>query len=60
METGKLYFVKDSFYERFSNCGLLENKEMINGKPHKRHVVIYSNLIIVKMKYTGWFPSPQK
>ena len=36
METGKLYFVKDSFYERFSNCGLLENKEMINGKPHKR------------------------
>lgn len=36
METGKLYFVKDSFYERFKNCGLLENKEIINGQPHGR------------------------
>ena len=36
METGKLYFIKDSFYDRFSNCGLLENKDIINGKEHNR------------------------
>lgn len=36
MEIGKLYFVKDSFYDRFQNCGLLENKEIINGKIHGR------------------------
>lgn len=36
MEAGKLYFVKDEFYERFQNCGLLENKELINGTPHNR------------------------
>ncbi len=36
MEQGNLYFIKDSFYERFKNCGLLENKEIINGKPHGR------------------------
>jgi len=36
METGKLYFIKDSFYDRFSNCGLLENKDIINGKEHDR------------------------
>ena len=36
MDTGKLYFVKDEFYERFSGCGLLENKEIIDGKQHNR------------------------
>lgn len=36
MDTGKLYFVKDEFYERFSDCGLLENKEVIDGKQHNR------------------------
>ena len=36
MQTGKLYFIKDEFYERFKNCGLLENKEIINGKQHSR------------------------
>lgn len=36
MEIGKLYFIKDSFYDKFSNYGLLENKETINGKEHKR------------------------
>ena len=36
MEAGKLYFVKDEFYERFKKCGLLENKEIINGQPHHR------------------------
>jgi len=36
MDTGKLYFVKEQFYERFKNCGLLENKEMIDGKEHNR------------------------
>lgn len=36
MEEGKLYFVKDEFYDRFPNCGLLENKEIIKGKPHER------------------------
>ena len=36
MDSGKLYFVKDSFYERFSDCGLLGNKETINGTVHGR------------------------
>ena len=36
MDIGKLYFIKDDFYERFKNCGLLENKEVINGKEHNR------------------------
>lgn len=36
MDTGKLYFVKDEFYERFKGCGLLENKEVIDGKQHNR------------------------
>ena len=36
MDTGKLYFVKDEFYERFNGCGLLENKEIIDGKQHNR------------------------
>lgn len=36
MDTGKLYFVKDEFYEKFKGCGLLENKEMVNGKQHNR------------------------
>lgn len=36
METGKLYFIKDSFYDRFKGCGLLENKEIVNGVMHGR------------------------
>lgn len=36
MDTGKLYFIKDAFYEKFKGCGLLENKETVNGKPHGR------------------------
>ena len=36
METGRLYFVKDEFYEKFSDCGLLGNKEVIKGKEHNR------------------------
>ena len=36
MDIGKLYFVKDEFYERFPNCGLLENKETLHGKEHNR------------------------
>lgn len=36
MESGKLYFVKDEFYIRFSDCGLMENKDTINGTPHDR------------------------
>ena len=36
MEVGKLYFVKDEFYEKFKGCGLLENKDIVNGKPHNR------------------------
>ena len=36
MQTGKLYFVKDEFYEKFKGYGLLENKEVVNGKPHNR------------------------
>jgi hypothetical protein len=36
IDIGKLYFVKDEFYNRFKNCGLLENKEIINNKQHSR------------------------
>jgi hypothetical protein len=36
MDIGKLYFVKDEFYNRFKNCGLLENKEIVNNKQHSR------------------------
>lgn len=36
MEIGKLYFVKDEFYERFKGYGLLENKESINSQEHGR------------------------
>jgi len=36
MELGKFYFISDDYYSEFKNCGLLENKEIINGKPHGR------------------------
>lgn len=36
MDIGKLYFIRDDFYDKFKNCGLLENKEMINGVMHGR------------------------
>lgn len=36
MDIGKLYFIRDDFYDKFKNCGLLENKEMINGLMHGR------------------------
>ncbi|MCM1046636.1 MAG: hypothetical protein NC417_14115 [Candidatus Gastranaerophilales bacterium] len=36
METGKLYFIKDEFYDKFKNCGLLENREVIDEKKHNR------------------------
>lgn len=36
MQVGKFYFVKDEFYSRFKNCGLLENKEIVDGKEHGR------------------------
>lgn len=36
IEVGKLYFVKDEFYERFNNCGLLENKDIVDGEQHNR------------------------
>lgn len=36
MDTGKLYFIKDKFYERFKDCGLMENKEILNGIVHGR------------------------
>lgn len=36
MDTGKLYFIKDAFYDKFKYCGLLENKEMVNGTLHGR------------------------
>lgn len=36
MDIGKLYFVKDEFYNKFTGYGLLENKEIIDGKPHDR------------------------
>ena len=36
MQIGKLYFVKDEFYERFKDYGLLENKIIVDGKEHNR------------------------
>lgn len=36
MQTGVLYFVKDEFYERFKNCGLLTNSESVDGFRHGR------------------------
>lgn len=36
MRSGLLYFIKDEYYDRFKNCGLLGNKEMVNGKSHSR------------------------
>ncbi len=36
MDIGKLYFIKDEFYNRFKGYGLLENKETVNGQPHMR------------------------
>lgn len=36
MDIGKFYFIKDEFYERFKGCGLLENKEVVDGQQHNR------------------------
>ena len=36
METGRFYFVSDSFYERFKECGLVDNKAEKNGEEHNR------------------------
>ncbi len=36
MITGNLYFIKDEFYDRFKGCGLLENKDVVNGVQHGR------------------------
>ena len=36
MQVGKLYFVKDEFYERFKGYGLLENSDILYGKEHGR------------------------
>jgi hypothetical protein len=36
MDSGYLYFINDDYYKKFSGMGLLENKEIINGKPHNR------------------------
>lgn len=36
MQVGKLYFVKDEFYERFKGYGLLENSDILDGKEHGR------------------------
>lgn len=37
MDTGSFYFIKDEYYERFSNCGLMENKDAdedgVHGRP---------------------------
>ena len=37
MTTGEFWFVSDSFYQKFQNCGLMPNKEIdSNGNPHGR------------------------
>ena len=35
METGKFYFIKNEYYEKFENCNLLGNK-IVNGELHGR------------------------
>lgn len=36
MDKGKLYFIKDEFYDRFQGCGLSKNKNIADGKKHNR------------------------
>ena len=36
MNRGELCFIKDTFYERFKSCGLLVNKESLDGEKHRR------------------------
>ena len=36
MESGKFYFIKDKFYIKFKKYGLLENRDMMDGKLHNR------------------------
>lgn len=35
LETGKFYFIKDNYYEKFNNCNLIGNK-VINGEHRGR------------------------
>lgn len=36
METDRFYFVKDEFYEKFADCGLMSNKVADENGEHKR------------------------
>lgn len=36
MESGKFYFIKDEYYEKFSNCNIMGNKENDENGTHKR------------------------
>lgn len=36
MYTGNFYFIKDEYYKRFSNCGLMGNKDIDESEIHGR------------------------
>jgi len=36
MNSGYFYFIHDDYYNKFEGMGLLENKEIVNGKLHGR------------------------
>lgn len=33
MEAGYFYFIKDEYYEKFANCGIMSNKAEEHGRP---------------------------
>ena len=36
MEIGRLYFVKEEYYDKYGQFGLLYNKENVDGREHNR------------------------
>jgi len=36
MDLGTFYFIDDSYFKKFKKCGLMLNKETVNGKEHNR------------------------
>ena len=58
METGRFYFVSDSFYERFKECGLVDNKAERNGEEHNRpccYLFKYWSVVAPREKETDVF-----
>lgn len=50
LNTGNFYFIKDEYYNRFPNCGLMGNKD--SRECMEDHVVI----VLKWMDIYGWFP----